>query len=291
MLICMNIHEPAYKKTRFHAYTKEFLKKPVKTNMYGHKVSSKTFMRYASSFKNTAALKKPVFDIKRIIANQDEMRQSIARRADNSAENLEFLVSNRDLELAIQEERNRLTAARKKLGFELGNLLKDPSTDESAEKARLQQELLAFKTKIIDLEAKLESISEAIHNAVESLPNWVSDTVPADPHTAELTEVINGESIRQIEATMPVSEHDHRTIGLKLGLMEFETAARISGSSWYYLINDGALLEQALVQYALSRARKAGYKMVIPPSIVKSENRYMEWKAKIWHSQVRPKSR
>ncbi|KAM9906122.1 hypothetical protein OXX79_001739 [Metschnikowia pulcherrima] len=239
--------------------------------MYGHKVRSKTFMRYASSFKNTAALKKPVFDIKKIIAHQDEMRQSIARRADGSAENLEFLLSNRDSELAIQEERNRLTAARKKLGFELGNLLKDPSTDESAEKARLQQELSAFKTKIIDLEAKLESLSEAIHNAVESLPNWVSHTVPEDPHTAELTEVINGESIDQIEANLPVSKHDHRTIGLKLGLMEFETAARISGSSWYYLINDGALLEQALVQYALSRARKAGYKMVIPPSIVKSE--------------------
>lgn len=233
---------------------------------------AKTFVRYASTFKNTSALKKPVFDIKGIISRKDEMRQSIARRADGSSEHLEFLLQNRDSELSLQEERNQLTSARKKLGFELGNLLKDRSgNDLLDEKSRLQLELLEYKTRISALEEKLEQLSESVHNAVESLPNWISSSVPTDPHTAELHEVINGDSVEQVESEMPVSKYDHRTIGQKLGLMEFETAARISGSSWYYLINDGALLEQALVQFASSRARKAGYKMVIPPSIVKSE--------------------
>ena len=53
--------------------------------------------------------------------------------------------------------------------------------------------------------------------------------------------------------------------------MHFNIAARISGSSWYYLVGDGALLEQALIQYGLSKARVNGYTMIIPPSIVKNE--------------------
>ncbi|OBA19253.1 seryl-tRNA synthetase [Metschnikowia bicuspidata var. bicuspidata NRRL YB-4993] len=233
---------------------------------------STIFVRYASSFINTSSLRRPVFDIKGIISRQDEMRNSISRRGDGSSEQLDFLLRNRETELALQDERNLLTSARKKLGFVLGNLLKQNSGGTDLDEiARLQLELLQYKVKISALENKLDVLSETIHNAVESLPNWLSDSVPSDPNVPELQEVINGDSVQQIESALPISKHDHRTIGLNLGLMNFETAARISGSSWYYLINDGALLEQALIQFSLSRARKAGYTMVVPPSIVKSE--------------------
>ncbi|KAJ6166608.1 hypothetical protein N7470_002055 [Penicillium chermesinum] len=62
----------------------------------------------------------------------------------------------------------------------------------------------------------------------------------------------------------------HVTIGTALGLIDFTSSATTTGWGWYYLINEGAMLEQALVQYALSVARRRGWKFVAPPSIVYS---------------------
>lgn len=61
---------------------------------------------------------------------------------------------------------------------------------------------------------------------------------------------------------------DHSRIGEELGLIDFASAGTTSGWGFYYLLNEGALLEQALVQYALSVARRRGWRVVSPPSLV-----------------------
>ncbi|KPI35900.1 Serine--tRNA ligase, mitochondrial [Cyphellophora attinorum] len=63
---------------------------------------------------------------------------------------------------------------------------------------------------------------------------------------------------------------DHSKIGEALDLIEFAAAGQASGWGFYYLLNEGALLEQALVQYALAVARKRGWMMITPPSLVYS---------------------
>lgn len=60
----------------------------------------------------------------------------------------------------------------------------------------------------------------------------------------------------------------HVHIGSELELLDFECAAKASGWGWYYLKNEAAQLEQALIQYALSVALKRGFNMVSPPSMV-----------------------
>ncbi|KAF8545883.1 hypothetical protein OG21DRAFT_1491810 [Imleria badia] len=57
----------------------------------------------------------------------------------------------------------------------------------------------------------------------------------------------------------PSPERDHVTIGRALGLFEFEAAAIVTGSSWYYLLKEAALLENALTNYAISIALKHGF--------------------------------
>lgn len=224
--------------------------------------------RYASLFKSTTALKRPVFDYKEIVARSAEMKSSMERRGDGDTSNLDFVVENRQKEIDLQNERNSLVNQRKQLGAKMAGVMKLGS---DTEKSHLQAQLLDFKVKIGALEADLDVLSGRIHNALESLPNWLDDTVPQDPFKAQVVDIIHGESEQQIESALPVTEIDHKKIGESLGIMDFATASRICGSSWYYLVGDGALLEQALVQYALSKARQNGYKMVIPPSIVKSE--------------------
>lgn len=227
----------------------------------------RSFVRL-NSFKSTTALKKPVFDIKDIIARQEEMRSSILRRGTNNLDDLEFLIKSRPVELSLQKERNDLIHQRKELSANSLQLLK---AKPSPEKDALLQQLQDLKTRISDKELELNAMALQTHRLAESLPNWIAPDVPMDPVNFEVHLCINGISVEEIEALLPTTEHDHKSIGESFKLMEFAKAAKVSGMSWYYLINDGALLEQALVQYALSKARAAGYKMVVPPSIVKTE--------------------
>lgn len=71
-------------------------------------------------------------------------------------------------------------------------------------------------------------------------------------------------------AAADLQARSHVTIGTELGLLDFTSSATTTGWGWYFLINEGAMLEQALVQYALSVARRRGWKTVAPPSIVYS---------------------
>lgn len=223
--------------------------------------------RFSSSFKNTTVLKRPVFDVKDIISRQDEMRRSMERRGEKNLERLDFIVENRQRSIDLQNERNKLVSERKSLGAQMARY----GRLQSEEKSQLQAKLLNYKLQISTVETELDELSEKLHIATELLPNWLDSSVPQDPIEPEVVQIIGGASQSEIEASLPVNENDHKKIGELLQIMDFATAARISGSSWYYLIGDGALLEQALVQYALSKARQNGYQMVVPPSIVKSE--------------------
>jgi seryl-tRNA synthetase len=62
---------------------------------------------------------------------------------------------------------------------------------------------------------------------------------------------------------------DHVEIGEELKLIDLERGAKVSGSRFYYLVGDGALLELALVNFAIDIAQNHGFTPVIPPALVK----------------------
>lgn len=224
--------------------------------------------RCLSSFKSTTTLKKPSLDVKGIIARSEEMRDVLRRRGLPSA-SLNFLLENRERERELHRKRDTLIRERKAEGAKLA-LLKAQKSN-LAEVDSGQSALTALKPTITHVENCLSELSEQIHAHAESLPNWLDPTVPQDPIEPATVSVINGTSEESIIAAMPKNKADHKTIAETFGLVDFTTASRISGSSWYYLVGDAALLEQALVQYALRKAREAGYIMVSPPSIVRKE--------------------
>jgi len=217
----------------------------------------------AKAVKSSNVLKQPQLNIKGIIANQHLYRDSIIRRQlpPQTLNDLEFIVENRAKQLEFQ---NQLDALRRKRS-ELGALMKSQRSPD------LISQLSQIKTQIKPLETSCDNLQQEIFEKAESLPNLLHETVPQDPEAGDIVEFINCTSETRAEELMPKLSFDHKDIGEKLNIMNFETASRISGSSWYYLTGDGALLEQALVQYGLFKARQHGYKMVIPPSMVRSE--------------------
>lgn len=136
----------------------------------------------------------------------------------------------------------------------------------SAEQKAALEEARELKKKLEMHNEVEDKLNKEMFELALSLPNLSSSSTPvgSDP---EIIEYINE------HPEPPGSPSDrvwrsHVHIGSELELLDFEGAAKASGWGWYYLRNEAAMLEQALIQYALSVAQKRGFKLVSPPSMV-----------------------
>ncbi|RLV89403.1 Serine--tRNA ligase mitochondrial [Spathaspora sp. JA1] len=221
--------------------------------------------RYATA-KNSDILLRPQINIPDIIARPLLYKESITRRQLPATllSDIDFIIESRPLQSEKYHEIGKLKQERQ----QLAELLQSKQGNTESHKTRLKE----IKSELKPLEKYVDELQHEIYAKAETLPNLLDHTVPLDPFQEDVVQMINCKSQEDAIAQLPASEvYDHKSICEKFNIVNFNTASRISGSSWYYLMNDGALLEQALVQYALSKARQRGYTMVSPPSIVKSE--------------------
>jgi len=116
-------------------------------------------------------------------------------------------------------------------------------------------------TKVIEQEKEIEG---QIQDLALALPNLSSVHTPTgeEPETIEIVQGKNSEC--NTKGT------SHVDIGAELDILDFSSSATTSGWGFYFLKNEGALLEQALVQYTLDFLRRRGWTIVAPPSIVYS---------------------
>lgn len=135
--------------------------------------------------------------------------------------------------------------------------------NEDGEKRTLLEEARALKQQLVAYEEAEKHAQEEMVRLALDLPNLSSLHTPVgeDPRVLE---VINEGKQR------PQSTKSHVDIGKELDILDFEASATTSGWGWYFLKNEAALLEQALIQYALSVAMKRGWRVMTPPSLVYS---------------------
>jgi len=127
-------------------------------------------------------------------------------------------------------------------------------------------EMKSIREEMASLTAKQEALATETHNLALSLPNLTSTTTPLDGEP-KLIQYINYDPERPPSYS---DSPDHTIIGDKLKLLDFSSSSTTSGWGFYYLLNEAALLEQALIQFALSEAMKRGWAVVSPPSLVYS---------------------
>lgn len=148
--------------------------------------------------------------------------------------------------------------------------LKKPTGGDIAE---LKAEAQGWKDRSHAMSLRRSTCADKIHQLALSLPNLSSAETPIGDEP-RLVKYLNfdpqsppawtSHSPRELQS------RSHVTIGTELGLIDFTSSATTTGWGWYFLINEGAMLEQALIQYALSVARRCGWRAVAPPSIVYS---------------------
>ncbi|KAH8677720.1 hypothetical protein BX600DRAFT_135328 [Xylariales sp. PMI_506] len=138
--------------------------------------------------------------------------------------------------------------------------LKSMSKEELLEEAReLKQQLSVIEGSESSLTAEIEQLAFAI-------PNLTSDETPRGNEALLLSYINDHPESRPDRSDRVWRSHVH--IGSELGLMDFAGAATASGWGWYYLLDEGARLEQALINFAVNVTTKHGWQQVTPPSIV-----------------------
>ncbi|KAI0376593.1 seryl-tRNA synthetase [Hypomontagnella monticulosa] len=142
--------------------------------------------------------------------------------------------------------------------------VKDMTKEQLIEEARhLKDQLSSIEEDEARLEAQMTELALAI-------PNLTSPETPRGEEPRILSYI--NEEPEPAPSPSDRIWRSHVHIGSELGILDFASAATTSGWGWYYLLDEGAQLEQALVSYALSVVTKQGlgWRQVAPPSIVYS---------------------
>src|SRR3989344_709156 len=128
----------------------------------------------------------------------------------------------------------------------------------------------AIKEELKTLELKLE-MAEAEHLiSLQQIPNLPDDKAPEGHGEDQNKKVSKWGEPKEFSFT----PKDHVELGKELDIIDFENGAKVAGSGFYYLKNDGALLELALVAYGLKFLNEKGFTPIITPDL--AQKRFYE---------------
>jgi seryl-tRNA synthetase len=199
-------------------------------------------------------------DIRLIRENPDAFDDGLRRRG------LEPLSA----ELIALDERRRGAIAGLQAAQELRNALSKEigqakTKKDEARAQALMAEVAGLKESVPKLEAEERAAGKALEDALAEIPNTPNRDVPEGPDEHGNVERHRFGSPRELEAAK-----QHFELGEAMGLMDFETAAKLSGSRFVVLRGQMARLERALGQYMLDlHTTEHGYTEVAPPLLVR----------------------
>lgn len=136
-------------------------------------------------------------------------------------------------------------------------------------KEALLKGLQNIKGEIHSSETELASIQEEFNTLALSLPNWCDDTVPQGKGEEQNKEVSTHGTISKFS----FSPKEHWELGENLNILDFDRAAKVTGSRFVFLKASGAKLERALINFMMDiHSTEHGYQEIIPPFLVNSNS-------------------
>jgi seryl-tRNA synthetase len=199
-----------------------------------------------------------MIDIKFLRENPDVVRVSQKGRG----ENVELV----DQILAIDEIKRAAIAEFEALRQEQNTLSKSVGAAKGDEKTALLANAKELADKVKAADAKRGEVEEQAKQLVMQLSNLLDTEAPIGGEEDFIT--IEHIGTPRDFAKDGFEPKDHVELGKLLGAIDTERGAKVAGSRSYYLTGAGAMLEFALVNYAISSALKNGFTPVIPPVLV-----------------------
>ncbi len=208
-----------------------------------------------------------MLDIKFVRENPETVKENIRKKFQDAKLPLVDEVIELDARYrAAMTEANELRAKRnalsKKVGQLMGQAKKDPSKLAEAEEAKAQ--VKANADRLAELEALHDELAVSIRRIMLTIPNIIDDSVPIGPDDSANVEVERfGEPL--------VPDYDipyHTEIMESFNGIDMDSAARVSGSGFYYLMGDIARLHSAMTAYGRDFMIDKGFTYCVPPFMI-----------------------
>jgi seryl-tRNA synthetase len=199
-----------------------------------------------------------MIDIKFLLENQELVSENNRRRGRDI-----------DVSFAVKHAKDRGEALDRvqELRTKANELSKAVSTAPANERPSIIEQGKLLKEETKQWEEKLAQAESLLNAELFKYPNILRDDVPTGKDGSQ------NEQVRTfLEPTkLSFAPKDHIEIGDRLGIIDVERAAKVSGARFTYLKGDAVLLEFALIQYALSELIKEKFIPVIPPHLISIE--------------------
>ncbi len=206
-----------------------------------------------------------MIDIKFLRENPDIVKENIKKKFQDRKLELVDRVIELDVESRrAQTEANELRADRNRLSKEIGALMKQGKKDEAeATKAQVN----AAAERLAELEAKETELAASIREIMLTIPNIIDDSVPVGRDDSE-----NVEIERFGETVVPDFEIPYHTdIMERLSGIDLDSARRVAGNGFYYLMGDIARLHSSILTYARDFMIERGFTYCVPPFMIRSD--------------------
>jgi seryl-tRNA synthetase len=201
-----------------------------------------------------------MIDIKLIRDNADAVRAAYVNRGGKSLPDLEQVIE-RDKEWrGVVSQLDELRARRNKSADEVGRLKR-----EKADVSTLLKEMESVKVAMKELEEKERVIKASVDMLMLSLPNIPDASVPVG-RSADDNRVVRQHGAIPAFTFKP---KDHHEVGVNLGILDFDIAAKLSGARFSLYKGAGARMERAIANFMLDlHTKEHGYTEVTPPYLV-----------------------
>lgn len=193
-----------------------------------------------------------MLDIKYIVAHPDEVKKRLSLRKPELAAQIDGVLTKYSVYKTVLARVEELRAKRNEMSKSIGKIKKEQG-DEAAKEA--MAEVGKLKEEMAVKEAELDPLKKEINDLLLSIPNLPNEKIPVGVSDADNPEYL--------PCTIPLPKFDfkpldHQSVGEKLGILDFEAAAALSGSRFALFKGDGARLERAIIAFMLDmHAKKA----------------------------------
>ena len=205
-----------------------------------------------------------MLDIKFLRENPDVVKENIKKKFQDAKLPLVDEVIELDKQArAIQQEADELRAKKNSIAKQIGALMAQGKKEEAEE---VKKEVEKNAARLAELEQQEPQVREALKTKMMVIPNIIDETVPIGKDDSE-----NVELERFGEPVVPDFEVPYHTdIMEKLNGIDLDSARKVAGNGFYYLMGDIARLHSAVISYARDFMIDRGFTYCIPPFMIRS---------------------
>ena len=206
-----------------------------------------------------------MLDIKFVRENPELVRENMKKKFQDHKLHLVDEVIEEDQALRhTQQKADELRSQRKSISKEIGKLMGQGKKDEAAE---VKKQVAAIAKELESLSTKENELRDSVTKKMMQIPNMIDPSVPIGKDDSE-----NVELERFGEPVVPDFEIPYHTeIMERLSGIDLDSARKVAGNGFYYLMGDIARLHSAILNYARDfMVDKKGFTYVIPPYMIRS---------------------